>query len=34
MRISVIGAATTDSDVDRSAEAMLSAWRAVRGANA
>jgi glutamate/tyrosine decarboxylase-like PLP-dependent enzyme len=34
MRISVIGAATTDSDVDRSAEAMLSAWRAARGANA
>jgi glutamate/tyrosine decarboxylase-like PLP-dependent enzyme len=34
MRISVIGAATKDSDVDRSAEAMLSAWRTVRGANA
>lgn len=33
MRISVIGEATTESDVDRSVEAMLSAWRAVRGRN-
>jgi glutamate/tyrosine decarboxylase-like PLP-dependent enzyme len=33
MRISVIGEATTAPDVDRSVEAMLSAWRAVRGRN-
>jgi glutamate/tyrosine decarboxylase-like PLP-dependent enzyme len=33
MRISVIGEATTEGDVDRSVEAMLSAWRAVRGRN-
>jgi glutamate/tyrosine decarboxylase-like PLP-dependent enzyme len=33
VRISVIGAPTTDADIDRSAEAMLSAWRAVRAAN-
>ena len=33
VRISVIGAPTTDADIDRSADAMLSAWRAVRAAN-
>ncbi|MDP3738647.1 MAG: aminotransferase class V-fold PLP-dependent enzyme [Hyphomonadaceae bacterium] len=31
MRISVIGEATTEADVDRSVEAMIAAWRAVRG---
>ncbi len=30
MRISVIGEATTEIDVDHSAQAMISAWRAVR----
>ena len=30
MRISVIGEATTEADVDRSADAMISAWRAVQ----
>ncbi|MGD9967831.1 MAG: aspartate aminotransferase family protein [Hyphomonadaceae bacterium] len=30
IRISVIGANTTDEDIDRSAEAILSAWRAER----
>ncbi|MFT3729395.1 MAG: aspartate aminotransferase family protein [Terricaulis sp.] len=34
VRISVIGASTTDSDVDGSAEAILAAWRSVREANA
>lgn len=34
VRVSVIGANTTDADIDRSAEAILSAWRAERGANA
>lgn len=34
IRISVIGASTTEADIDRSAEAILSAWRAERGANA
>jgi glutamate/tyrosine decarboxylase-like PLP-dependent enzyme len=34
VRISVIGADTTEADIDRSAEAILSAWRAERGANA
>jgi glutamate/tyrosine decarboxylase-like PLP-dependent enzyme len=33
MRISVIGGATTEADVDRSIAAMLSAWRAVSGRN-
>lgn len=33
MRISVIGEATTEADVDRSAAAMLAAWRAVRDAH-
>jgi len=33
MRISVINENTTEADVDRSAEAMLEAWRAVRGRN-
>jgi len=33
MRISVCGETTTEADVDRSAEAMLEAWRAVRGRN-
>lgn len=31
MRISVIGETTTEAEVDRSIEAMISAWRAVRG---
>jgi glutamate/tyrosine decarboxylase-like PLP-dependent enzyme len=31
MRLSVINAATTDEDVDRSVEAIKGAWRAVRG---
>jgi glutamate/tyrosine decarboxylase-like PLP-dependent enzyme len=30
MRISVIGATKNEADVDRSAEAMIAAWRAVR----
>lgn len=34
VRVSVINAATTDADIDRSAEAILSAWRNERGANA
>jgi glutamate/tyrosine decarboxylase-like PLP-dependent enzyme len=33
VRISVIGAGTTEADIDRSADAMLSAWRSVRHAN-
>ena len=33
MRISVIGGATTEADVDRSIAAMISAWRAVSGRN-
>lgn len=33
VRISVCGASTTDADIDRSADAILSAWRAERGAN-
>lgn len=33
MRISVSNENTTEADVDRSAEAMLEAWRAVRGRN-
>jgi hypothetical protein len=33
MRISVINENTTEADVDRSVEAMLEAWRAVRGRN-
>ncbi len=32
IRISVIGAPTTDADIDRSADAILSAWRAQREA--
>ena len=31
VRVSVIGAGTTDADIDRSADAILSAWRAERG---
>lgn len=34
VRVSVIGAGTSEADVDRSAEAILAAWRAERGANA
>lgn len=34
IRVSVIGASTTDADIDRGAAAILSAWRAERGANA
>lgn len=33
VRISVMSAATTEADVDRSADAIVSAWRNVRGAN-
>lgn len=33
MRISVSGETTTEPDVDRSVDAMLEAWRAVRGRN-
>jgi glutamate/tyrosine decarboxylase-like PLP-dependent enzyme len=33
IRISVISANTTDADIDRSADAILSAWRAERHAN-
>ena len=33
VRVSVIGANTTDADIDRSAEAILAAWRTERGAN-
>ena len=33
MRISVIGGATREADVDRSVAAMISAWRAVSGRN-
>jgi glutamate/tyrosine decarboxylase-like PLP-dependent enzyme len=33
VRISVISAPTADPDIDRSAEAILSAWNAVRAAN-
>jgi len=34
VRVSVIGADTTEADIDASAEAILAAWRAERGANA
>jgi glutamate/tyrosine decarboxylase-like PLP-dependent enzyme len=34
VRISVISAPTTEADIDRSADAIISAWRAERGANA
>lgn len=34
VRVSVISAGTTEADIDASAEAILSAWRAERGANA
>ena len=34
IRVSVISANTTDGDIDKSAEAILSAWRAERHANA
>jgi glutamate/tyrosine decarboxylase-like PLP-dependent enzyme len=34
VRISVISAPTTDADIDRSADAIISAWRAERGVNA
>jgi len=34
IRVSVISENTTDADIDRSAEAILSAWRAERHANA
>jgi hypothetical protein len=34
IRISVISANTTDADIDRSADAIVSAWRAERHANA
>jgi glutamate/tyrosine decarboxylase-like PLP-dependent enzyme len=34
VRISVIGANTMDADIDRSADAILGAWRAVHEANA
>jgi glutamate/tyrosine decarboxylase-like PLP-dependent enzyme len=34
VRLSVIGAGTTEADVDRSAAAILAAWRAERHANA
>lgn len=33
MRISVINENTTIADIDRSATAMIEAWRAVRGRN-
>lgn len=33
MRISICGETTTEANVDRSVEAMLEAWRAVRGRN-
>ena len=33
VRISVISSPTTDADIDRSAEAIISAWRNERGAN-
>lgn len=33
IRVSVISAPTTDADIDRSAEAIISAWRAECGAN-
>jgi glutamate/tyrosine decarboxylase-like PLP-dependent enzyme len=33
IRVSVISENTTDADIDRSAEAILSAWRAERHAN-
>ena len=33
VRVSVISENTTDADIDRSAEAILSAWRAERHAN-
>jgi len=31
MRLSVSSGETTEADVDRSAEAIIAAWRAVRG---
>lgn len=34
IRVSVISANTTDADIDRSAEAIISAWRAEKHANA
>jgi glutamate/tyrosine decarboxylase-like PLP-dependent enzyme len=34
IRVSVIGANTTEADIDRSADAILSAWRAERAQNA
>jgi glutamate/tyrosine decarboxylase-like PLP-dependent enzyme len=34
VRVSVISANTTDTDIDASAEAILSAWRAEKHANA
>ncbi|MEQ1491148.1 MAG: hypothetical protein ABL932_11420, partial [Terricaulis sp.] len=34
VRISVISANTTDADIDRSADAIISAWRAEKHANA
>lgn len=34
VRISVISAPTTDADIDRAADAIISAWRTERGANA
>jgi glutamate/tyrosine decarboxylase-like PLP-dependent enzyme len=33
IRVSVIGAGTTEADIDRSADAILSAWRAERTSN-
>lgn len=33
VRLSVIGASTTNEDIDRGAEAILSAWRAERGSD-
>lgn len=33
LRLSIIGARTREADIDRSADAILSAWRAERGAN-
>ena len=34
VRVSVISANTTDDDIDRSADAIISAWRAEKHANA
>jgi hypothetical protein len=33
MRLSVISWPTSEADADRSAEAIIAAWRAVRGEN-